>query len=336
MKALFQPSSSADLHDHVKQHMQEQHDDEELTQSTADDTTTSTTTSTVVHYTHPDVAARKDELDFIRRRYPRRHARIGKAWNQLGQAYFHEGLVKKARKCWIEATQQNMGRKLTGIIHVNLAQAEWTLGNYKPALKSLSLAEEAFRAFAEKKQTPPEKDLNRATVQHSRGLVYTLLGRYPMALRCLGMARQIRQTVLGLQSLEVASSMEAIGELYLAKQEYQKAILCHEQALAIKEDKNAGRACVVTYTNLALVHQHRRDFETACYFYNAALTAQFRMAQEDRRAYRELAKTFASLGRMYHQAGVSSKAMAAMLKASQCMDEGGIPKKDSRRTRIGL
>ena len=76
----------------------------------------------------------------------------------------------------------------------------------------------------------------QATLMETMGTVYTSLGLYDQAVSLLESALEKRKSLFGDNHLEVARSLDRLGEVLKLKAEYGRALSMHREALALRRE----------------------------------------------------------------------------------------------------
>ena len=76
----------------------------------------------------------------------------------------------------------------------------------------------------------------QATLMETMGTVYTSLGLYDQAVSLLQSALAKRKALYGEKHLEVARSLDRLGEVLKLKAEYERALPMYRQALALRRE----------------------------------------------------------------------------------------------------
>ncbi len=76
----------------------------------------------------------------------------------------------------------------------------------------------------------------QATLMETMGTVYTSLGLYDQAVSLLESALEKRKSLFGDNHLEVARSLDRLGEVLKLKAEYDRALSMHREALALRRE----------------------------------------------------------------------------------------------------
>ena len=76
----------------------------------------------------------------------------------------------------------------------------------------------------------------QATLMETMGTVYTSLGLYDQAVSLLESALEKRKSIFGDEHLEVARSLDRLGEVLKLKAEYDRALPMYRQALELRRD----------------------------------------------------------------------------------------------------
>jgi tetratricopeptide (TPR) repeat protein/CHAT domain-containing protein len=107
-----------------------------------------------------------------------------------------------------------------------------------------------------------------------------------------------QRRLLGDEGLQVAATRNALGELYVATQSYEKALPLFEASLAVRKRLlgNYHADVVQTQTNLADVLTHAEQYDKALGLLRAALAAQLKTLGPDHLA---IAATLESIGFIY-------------------------------------
>lgn len=143
-------------------------------------------------------------------------------------------------------------------------------------------------------------------------------GRYADALPKAQEALALREQALGADHLEVAASLNTLGEIYRAHGRFDDAERVHRRALTIRE-KHLGPGdsdVATTLNNLAMLHNARAVYAEAESLLKRALSIIERARetpQQNRRLEAEilenLAKVYRALGRVAEAEEAQAKAM---------------------------
>jgi tetratricopeptide (TPR) repeat protein len=143
-------------------------------------------------------------------------------------------------------------------------------------------------------------------------------GRYADALPKAQQALALSEQQFGPDHLEVAASLNTLGEVYRAHGRFDDAERVHRRALAIREKQlgPADPAVATTLNNLAMLHNARAVYTEAESLLKRALVITERAqetSQQDRRLQAEilenLAKVYRALGRIAEAEEAQGKAM---------------------------
>lgn len=142
------------------------------------------------------------------------------------------------------------------------------------------------------------------------GLTYQRYGRDEDALqhfhRGLDYAAQAKDERMR------ASLLNSLGNYYLGRRDFPRAIAIHEEALQVRENFGNRRAIAESLTNLGLAADAQGDTEKALSYLNRALTTF-----EALKYRRYIANTHRRLGMVLRRAGRLDEALAHLLTALQ-------------------
>lgn len=154
-------------------------------------------------------------------------------YTNLGNAYFGYEDYARALALYEEAfklrqrTLQSPNPLLAHSIH-NIANAQFYLNNFEQAkshyLQTLDIYKALYRSDS------PESAETARTMDHL-GSTYVKLGEYPAALQMYTQARDLRESIFGSGSLEVAMSDNSIAWFHVQLGEYAVAEPIYRRAL---------------------------------------------------------------------------------------------------------
>eukprot|EP00549_Striatella_unipunctata_P026055 CAMPEP_0118708206 /NCGR_PEP_ID=MMETSP0800-20121206/21728_1 /TAXON_ID=210618 ORGANISM="Striatella unipunctata, Strain CCMP2910" /NCGR_SAMPLE_ID=MMETSP0800 /ASSEMBLY_ACC=CAM_ASM_000638 /LENGTH=468 /DNA_ID=CAMNT_0006611313 /DNA_START=57 /DNA_END=1463 /DNA_ORIENTATION=- len=210
---------------------------------------------------------------------------IGKTWNQIGNLSFQKGEYNEAMESYRAALNciSNIGRSLSIEEQRNLATIKGSLGTTLWALGALDNASSCLadslrinQRIAKALGNNVNKDLDVAKALYQLGLLQCLRRDFTSALQYLKKCESIQLDVLGSNSVEAARTMDAIGKVLLEVGNLDEALMCHEEALSVKQSVFGKRhaSTVTSYLNLAAVHRVRAEYDTALNRLSSALSTQ--------------------------------------------------------------
>jgi len=142
------------------------------------------------------------------------------------------------------------------------------------------------------------------------GLTYQRYGRDEDALQHFN--RGLAYAVAAKDERMRASLLNSLGNYYLGKRDYPRAIAIHAEALHVREGYGNRRAIAESLTNLGLAADGQGDTEKALSYLNRALTTF-----EVLKYRRYIANTHRRLGTVLRHAGRLDEALAHLLTALQ-------------------
>ena len=210
-------------------------------------------------------------------------------YRNLADAYFSNGEVDEARKCYFKAlaickeTGNKNGEAMT---YSDLGGFYRWLNNHKAAIECFRHACALFRERGDhKKESITYSDL---------GLLYVSLSKFDEARKCLEKALFIEKEI-GNRRGEGAA-YNNLGYLYMTVGDHGKAKQCFERALAIDEETNSLRAQAIDFGHLGSVHHALGDNQKAYELHKKALELKIRANENTEEDKDSLAKEYSNLG----------------------------------------
>jgi tetratricopeptide (TPR) repeat protein len=157
------------------------------------------------------------------------HALVAHIWNLIGNAHFrsrdyHQAL--EAYKRAVECSDKHLGDS-----YANIGTVYWAMGDVDRSIAFLLRAKQVYE-FAVWGDTPA--NLRIASICYELGVAYSHKGCFMQALEQYSQCREIRENVLGRNSLEVSRVVEAIGKLFLMNGGQRVSLQYHQEAMQIQ------------------------------------------------------------------------------------------------------
>jgi CHAT domain-containing protein/tetratricopeptide (TPR) repeat protein len=150
-----------------------------------------------------------------------------------------------------------------------VSQVAEVAGSYRLSVQSAQRAAPAGRyeiMVAElRKATEMDRQLQEARKLSAESIRLHRAGKYDEARSLAERALEIRRKELGPEHLDVAQSLNNLGNIYYDKGDYEKAELLYQQSLALRE-KRLGpehHRVAASLNNLALIYYDQGDYEKA-------------------------------------------------------------------------
>jgi serine/threonine-protein kinase len=156
----------------------------------------------------------------------------------------------------------------------------------------------------------------RARLLHTVATTYIALGLYDRALPLAEQALDLRHKYLPGRDLQIADSMDELGQIYTLKADYAKAEPLLRGALALRQSElsNDAPAVIDSLGNLGKLLQNRGDFAAADGPFREALAASERHfgadATETARRLDDLATNFDNMGKRVDAVALFRRALA--------------------------
>ena len=115
----------------------------------------------------------------------------------------------------------------------------------------------------------PERLLSAAMTLRNIADIYRNYGDYKYAMKLYMHIKEIRETILGKEHPDTATTYNEIAGVYDLQGDYPKALEWYQKALDIRE-KVLGKEhpnTATTYNNIALVYSHQGDYHKALKWY---------------------------------------------------------------------
>ena len=153
-----------------------------------------------------------------------------------------------------------------------------------------------------------------ARLYHRIGWSYDDLGDYNKALAYYKKTLEIKESKLGKDHPDTASTYNNIAGVYYAKGDHDKALEYYEKALEISESK-LGKDhpdTATTYNNIAMVYKAKGDYDKAFEYYGKALEIRESKLGKD---HPDTATTYNNIAQVYSAKGENDKALEYYGKA---------------------
>lgn len=159
-------------------------------------------------------------------------AELAASHNDMGMAYYDQGLYAEALECCIKALA--IREKLLGKKHLDTAQSYNDIGLvYQAQGKNAKALEYLSKALSIRERVQGKDHPLTAESYNNMGALYCTQRKYSKALAFHLKALAIREKVLGSNHLHTAQSYSNMGLLYSEQGDKQQAILYLDQALNI-------------------------------------------------------------------------------------------------------
>jgi len=158
-----------------------------------------------------------------------------------------------------------------------------------------------------------------ARLYHRIGWSYDDLGDYNKALEYYGKALRIKESKLGKDHPDTATTYNNIAGVYWAKGDYDKALEYHGKALEIRESK-LGKDhpdTATTYNNIALVYKAKGDYDKALEYYEKDMKISESKLGKD---HPDTATTYNNIAGVHYAKGDYDKALEYYGKALEIME----------------
>ena len=189
------------------------------------------------------------------------------------------------------------------------SEASFDIGDgYKSLQRRIDIAESVITAVAQN-----ETKLV-ASVFLKIGNGYYYMGDYGKALEYLEKAKGIKESKLGKDHPETATTYNNIALVYKNMGDYDKALEYHEKAMEISESK-LGKDhpdTATTYNNIALVYEAKGDYDKALEYYEKAKDVFESKLGKD---HPNTANTYNNIALVYDAKGDYDKALKFYEKA---------------------
>ena len=138
---------------------------------------------------------------------------------------------------------------------------------YASLQRRIDIVESVINAVAQ------EETVMMASVLHRLGYGYNEMGDYDKALDYFGKALEIRESKLGKDHPDTATTYNNIAGVYWAKGDYDKALEFFGKALEIRESKlgKDHTDTATTYNDIATVYRFKADYDKALEYYEKAI-----------------------------------------------------------------
>ncbi|CAK67987.1 unnamed protein product (macronuclear) [Paramecium tetraurelia] len=259
----------------------------------------------------------------------------------LANGYRLQGNLVRARSFLEEAcriTEQEKGADSLEFakMSINLGKVHSLLGDYKHALKRVKKGLRVTEGHASGNQNLQQSMLsynnqnqqqqNQALLMKAQGL--TMLGEIQRLKGTLGKAKKnieealaIREKLQGSGNLEVASTIEVLGNVFFEMEDYHQAKSQYEKALVIKKSKLGENHVEVALTlnNIGNSCKHLEEYDKSQKFFADALVILKQSQSGDDHPL--VATTYGNLGILLKQIGNIQSAQQCLTKCIQILDK---------------
>ena len=234
--------------------------------------------SSIVCAKPPTIVDLQTNLIEMKKRYGERHPKVAHSWNSIGIFHFRKEDYDKAMQAYEKAVAACVDKEACTQLskaYANMGTVHWTLGRHEKALHFLQRAKASQQAYLNRTGENARHCLFMARLNHEIGMVHTLKRDFEKAMIHFMEEKNTRYEVQGMDELDQARCIDAMGKVYLMKGEYQLALLYHEEALSIRKSTEMGAQTIMTsLASIGLVHRARQDYEAAILLYRQILSLQ--------------------------------------------------------------
>ena len=266
------------------------------------------------------------DLVMLQQKFGTQDSRVAAIWNKIGNYHVRDSDFEAAVEAYNEAIKCEPGEHLADS-YGNMGSVLFKLGKVDESVHYFknALIVREYNLMSEGKD--PKCSLNIATLQYQIGLAQTLRKRYDEAWQALRGACEIQAIVLGEKHADMAKTLDAIGKVYLLRNNHKAALACHEEALSIKKGLSGGhdaktRSLLTTMQNIAVVHKAGVDLDTTICAYGAVLRAQKQLMGSGHESVKaQTAETLVVLADLYKERGMDQKANSYLMEADHILEQ---------------
>lgn len=266
------------------------------------------------------------------------HPKVAKSLNYIGNTHFDREEFSLAKDAYNDALV--IYKHVYGNDHLfiastlgNLGTLYWRMGLYDESTayleESLSIHLKVTNANSHVTARVDDKvDITGA--YHNLGLVRFLAGDFKMALSYLNTALDRRKKIHGNSHVDVARTLDAIGNIYVKMEEPVSALKYHHSALRIKKSLLGShhKSVVVSYMNIAQAHKQLNEHEDAINNYRNAYEAQTASSNDSAMTKREIGIIIHSIGLVQMEMNKTFDALHSFSLASRLYNEAGLTDAD--------
>jgi tetratricopeptide (TPR) repeat protein len=202
---------------------------------------------------------------------------------RIGRYYETIALYSKALE-WYKRVLANFFESVLGaehpstaVIHNRIASVHNSKGEYIEALEEYKKALQIYEK-ENKADTKQSVELEISIIYNNMAGAYSRQGNYDEAMQCHDKALAIRESVLGGDHLDTATTYSNMADVYSRQGKYAKALTWYNKALKICENVLGAEHpdTVTIYNNIAGVYYRQGNYHDALEQYGKALAIRER------------------------------------------------------------
>lgn len=220
----------------------------------------------------------------------------GRGRNEMGTKFMRLGAIANSLY-----KDQDLSDEENARLNLHFGQSAYATGRYVYAAKRLNVAQQYFeKAYL-------TTDLSYLKAIASQGLLYTSMGRFPLAEKFTSKALELRQEQLGETNMAVAASMNNYAVLHYNLGRYNESEKEFAEAMKVVEEnkQQAAMPYAILLNNQAILYQSMGRYDDAVKQLKKAL--QLAGQLEVSKARNHL-KFFSNLALLYQQMGKYAEA----------------------------
>lgn len=220
----------------------------------------------------------------------------GRGRNEMGTKFMRLGAIANSLY-----KDQDLSDEENARLNLHFGQSAYATGRYVYAAKRLNTAQQYFeKAYL-------TSDLSYLKTIASQGLLYTSMGRFPLAEKFTAKALEMRQEKLGETNMAVAASLNNYAVLHYNLGRYNESEKEFAEAMKVAEENKQQTAMpyAILLNNQAILYQSMGRYDEAVKQLKKAL--QLAGQLEVSKARNHL-KFFSNLALLYQQMGKYTEA----------------------------
>mmetsp|Transcript_6065 Transcript_6065/g.8922 ORF Transcript_6065/g.8922 Transcript_6065/m.8922 type:complete len:469 (+) Transcript_6065:108-1514(+) len=303
------------------------------------------------------------------------HHKVGLAYNHIGNCHFRRGEMDAALSAYFEAlkvykddfnnhneAEKDADDSFSSIDSVasaesgkypalalcmcNIGTVQWRTDNINKAVESLEESVRIFRRFYATTGKSPTESIGLSTAWYNLGLAYSLRADYSEALEAFEKARAGFASTQGVNCVDVARVMDAMGKVSLLRGNSEKALACHRTALRMKMATlgYSHPSVLCSMMNVAAAYKARSELEDARSMYYEVLRVQKSILSQARQVagngswsrsvVADVAQTLNLLGLVNEERGDIIHAIKCYDESLESYIEAGISQNDNRVVKL--
>lgn len=201
---------------------------------------------------------------------------------------------------WLRWENQSLDDKERLLVLHQICSPQYLFSNPDSAFQFAELAYQ----FAK------EKDLKKemALASHLMGIASSHLSDFENAITLFNQSIKINQSIN--ERIDVAKSLNSLGNVFLKKSNYTTAIDYYRQSLKVFEEEKKEEAIATLKNNIGLVYYDLKDFDKSLRYLNEALIICRRLQNEN-----GIANTLINIGSIYRLQKEYTEALAFYTEA---------------------